>query len=78
MMNTGQGTSNRNGEAVKKNGIKRLKSGSLPAKADSQKQRGFYHRILKPLMDRAKGWEISLLFLDASHFVMGSHVTHHR
>jgi transposase len=26
---------------------------------------------LKPLMDRAKGGEISLLFLDASHFVMG-------
>jgi transposase len=43
----------------------------LPAKADSQKQRRFYHMILKPLMDRAKKGEISLLFLDASHFVMG-------
>ena len=43
----------------------------MPAKADSQKQRWFYDTMLKPLMDRAKGGEISLLFLDASHFVMG-------
>jgi transposase len=48
-----------------------LKSGSLPAKADSQKQSWFYHTILKPLMDRAKKGEISLLYADASHFVMG-------
>lgn len=43
----------------------------MPAKADSQKQRWFYDTMLKPLMDRATGGEISLLFLDASHFVMG-------
>jgi hypothetical protein len=43
----------------------------LPAKADSQKQHWFCHAILKPLMDRATEGEISLLFLDASHFVMG-------
>jgi transposase len=43
----------------------------LPAKADSQKQRWFYHTVLKPLMDRAKRGEISLLYLDASRFVMG-------
>jgi hypothetical protein len=36
-----------------------------------QKQRRFYHTVLKPLMDGAQTGEISLLFLDASHFVMG-------
>jgi transposase len=43
----------------------------LPAKADPEKQRTFYSDILKPLMDRAKEGTIILLFLDASHFVMG-------
>jgi hypothetical protein len=46
-------------------------SGSLPAKADSQKRRWSYHTILKLLMDRAKKGEISLLYLDALHFLMG-------
>jgi len=43
----------------------------LPAKADPAKQRGFYENTLKPLMDLAKNKEITLLFMDASHFVMG-------
>jgi hypothetical protein len=57
------------GNSLKK--IKQLKSGSSPAKADGQKRRWFYHTILKPLMDRAKKREISLLHLEAPHFVMG-------
>jgi transposase len=56
---------------LKKNGIKRLKSGSLPAKADPVKQRAFYESTLHPLMKSAKKGDIALLFLDASHFVMG-------
>lgn len=59
------------GKAVKKNGIKRLKSGSLPAKADIDKQRTYYETILHPLMEQATGGKIALLFMDASHFVMG-------
>ncbi len=55
----------------KKNGIKWLKCGSLPAKADTEKQKTFFDTILNPLMKKAEGGEISLLFLDASHFVMG-------
>lgn len=43
----------------------------MPAKADPVKQRGFYENTLKPLMDLAKNNEITLLFMDASHFVMG-------
>lgn len=48
-----------------------MKCGSLPAKADVVKQRKFYDDILNPLMERAGKDEITLLFMDASHFVMG-------
>jgi len=48
-----------------------LKCGSLPAKADPEKQRTFYDNTLKPLMEQAKAGAITLLFIDASHFVMG-------
>jgi transposase len=43
----------------------------LPAKADPVKQRAFYEDILHPLMKKAKNKKITLLFVDASHFVMG-------
>ncbi len=49
-----------------------MKSGSLPAKADTAKQREFYDTLLLPLMEKAKKGDIALLFMDASHFVMGS------
>ena len=48
-----------------------MKCGSLPAKADVVKQRKFYDDVLNPLMERAGKDEITLLFMDASHFVMG-------
>jgi transposase len=48
-----------------------LKSGSLPAKADTAEQRTFFETVLHPLMDQAKSGNIALLFVDASHFVMG-------
>ncbi len=35
------------------------------------RQRGFYDGTLKPLMDKAADGREALLFLDASHFVMG-------
>jgi transposase len=56
---------------IKKNGIKRLKCGSLPAKADIEEQRTFYDTVLHPLMDLANRGTVALLFMDASHFVMG-------
>jgi len=56
---------------LKKKGIKRLKCGSLPAKADPVAQQSFYEKILYPLMQEAKMDKIVLLFADASHFVMG-------
>lgn len=48
-----------------------MKSGSLPAKANASAQRVCYDTILFPLMSKAKRQELTLLFLDASHFVMG-------
>jgi transposase len=43
----------------------------LPAKADPEKQHIFYDTVLHPLMKSAINRKITLLFLDASHFVMG-------
>lgn len=34
-------------------------------------QRQFYDSVLHPLMEKAKAGELSLLFMDASHFVLG-------
>ena len=48
-----------------------MKSGSLPAKADPEQQRWFRDTVLKPLMKRARQGKATLLFADASHFVMG-------
>jgi hypothetical protein len=43
----------------------------LPAKADPVAQRVFYEDTLLPLINKAKEATITLLFVDASHFVMG-------
>ncbi len=43
----------------------------MPAKADTAKQRDFYDGTLHPLMEKAQKGDITLLFMDASHFVMG-------
>lgn len=59
------------GRILKKNGYRKLKCGSLPAKADTQKQRDFYDTVIRPLMEKAKTGAVRLLFLDASHFVHG-------
>ena len=48
-----------------------MKSGSIPAKANAALQRGYYDTIMLPLMSKAKENKLTLLFLDASHFVMG-------
>lgn len=53
------------------NGIRKLKGGSIPAKADSGAQRSFYDDTLHPLMKKAGKGKQVLLFADASHFVLG-------
>ena len=58
---------------LKNHEYKKLKSGSLPAKADVEKQRNFYESVLKPLIEKAKDVKnnVVLLYMDASHFVVG-------
>ena len=56
---------------LKEFSIRKLKSGSLPFKADVEKQHAFYNDVLHPLMNRAENGECQLIFLDAAHFVMG-------
>ena len=48
-----------------------MKSGSIPAKANVSLQKSFYDTVLQPLMSEAVKNKLTLLFLDASHFVMG-------
>ena len=50
-----------------------MKAGSLPAKADTAAQRRFYDSLLQHLMRKAKRKNSAhvLLFMDASHFVLG-------
>jgi len=48
--------------------------GFVPAKADPQRQRDFLKSTLLPLIRKAEKHEISLFFMDASHFVMGGFV----
>ncbi len=43
----------------------------MPAKADAEGQSRFYDGVPHPLMEKAKADELSLLFMDASHFVLG-------
>jgi len=44
----------------------------MPAKADAAGQRICYETVLLPLMSMEKEDKLALLFLDSSHFVMGS------
>ena len=60
---------------LRKYNIRKLKSGSLPAKADPEAQRKFYEETLHPLMEKAKNGSATLYFMDASHFIMGSDYT---
>lgn len=60
------------GRFLKRHGYRKLKAGSLPAKADVEKQLNFHDNILIPLLEKAKKGEIKVFFLDAAHFVMGS------
>lgn len=56
---------------LRQNGIRKLKGGSIPAKADVDKQKTFYDDVLHPLMQKAGKGKQVLLFADASHFVLG-------
>lgn len=52
-------------------GLKRLKVGSLPAKADPRMQHTFYNDVMKPLIGKARKGLLALYYGDAAHFVHG-------
>lgn len=50
-------------------GMKRRKTGSLPSKADSEKQRIFKEQQLEPKLHEAREEKRKVFFVDAAHFV---------
>jgi hypothetical protein len=57
---------------LKKHQFKFQKIGHIPTKADPEKQAAFLEQSLNLIIEKAKKSELSLLFLDSAHFVMGA------
>lgn len=57
-------------EFMKRHGLRFIKCGHVPAKADSEAQHKWVEMELKPAIAAAERNEIHLLFLDAAHFVL--------
>lgn len=51
-------------------GVKRLKVGQIPAKADPEKQKTFLEEDLEPRLEEALQGKRHMFFVDAAHFVM--------
>lgn len=54
---------------MKRIGMKFLKMGHIPSKADPAKQKKFLKTVLNPAIQKAKENKCHLLFMDAAHFV---------
>ncbi|MDX9909850.1 MAG: IS630 family transposase, partial [Mariniphaga sp.] len=55
---------------MKRNGLKYLKAGHVPAKADTVKQKQWVKETLEPAIEQAQKGECYLFFMDASHFIL--------
>lgn len=55
---------------MKRHGLKFIKCGHIPAKADNEKQHNWVETTLKPVITAAQNKEVHLLFCDAAHFVL--------
>ncbi|MBM3136146.1 MAG: IS630 family transposase [Chloroflexi bacterium] len=55
---------------IQKLGMKRLKVGQIPAKADPEEQKTFLENELQPRLEEAKQGKRHVFFMDASHFVL--------
>jgi transposase len=55
---------------MKRHGLRFLKCGHLPAKADNEQQHQWVDSKLKPAIEAARQGKVYLLFLDAAHFVL--------
>lgn len=55
---------------MKRHGLRYIKTGHIPAKADAEKQQAWLETILEPAIKEAQNRECHLLFIDASHFIL--------
>lgn len=55
-------------------GMKCIKMGHVPAKADNEKQKRFLDTILEPLLQRAGQGQCHVFFMDAAHFTLAPFV----
>jgi transposase len=55
---------------MKGHGLKFIKCGHLPAKANNEQQHQWVDSKLKPAIEAARQGKVHLLFLDAAHFVL--------
>ena len=57
-------------EFIKRLGLKRLKVGQVPSKADPEEQKVFLEEELEPRLEEAEQGKRHVFFVDAAHFVM--------
>ncbi|MEJ7679692.1 MAG: IS630 family transposase [Segetibacter sp.] len=55
---------------MKRHGLKFIKCGHIPAKADNEAQNRWVETELKPVVQAAEQGQVHLLFCDAAHFVL--------
>lgn len=55
---------------MKRHGLRYIKTGHIPAKADAAKQQQWVKEKLEPAIEEAQKGECHLLFLDAAHFIL--------
>lgn len=55
---------------MKRHGLRYIKTGHVPAKADAAKQQEWLKATLEPAIEQAQNGECHLLFIDAAHFIL--------
>jgi len=55
---------------MKRHGLKFIKCGHIPAKADNEAQQQWVEKELKPVIDAAQEGKVNLFFCDAAHFIL--------
>jgi transposase len=55
---------------MKRHGLRYIKTGHVPAKADVEKQQKWISETLEPTIEEARKGECHLLFMDAAHFIL--------
>ena len=55
---------------MKRHGLRYIKTGHVPAKADVEKQRKWVSETLDPAIEEAHRGECHVLFIDAAHFIL--------